>query len=148
MKLLVTILWFAGIAAGQKGSAPSGFYPGNYNGDTFTGAVIKTEPDSLTLQYRNGAKGEVFSGTVEKPCIGPVKGAPHQTRELHLTAIPLGSVLTVFYNDVKTKDADGTKHQKNMILALRFDEVNGQKLTNPNRPVILCSDIKGGLSVH
>jgi len=147
-KYLVLIICSTGMLPGQKGSAPPGFYPGNYNGDTFTGAVTKADPNSLTLEYRNGAKGEIFSGTIEKPCMAPVKGNPHQTRELHLTAIPVGTVLTVFYNNVKTKDANGTKHQTNTILALRFDQVNGQKLTNPNRPVILCSEPKGGLSVH
>jgi hypothetical protein len=44
-------------------------------------------------------------------------------RELHLPAIPPSSVL---------------------IPGLRFDEVNGQKLNNPGRPVIMCSEGKGG----
>jgi hypothetical protein len=148
MKHFLIILSFSGMLIPQKGSAPSGFYPGNYNGDTFTGTVMRVEADSLTLEYRSGANGEVFSGTIERPCMAPSKSDPHQARELHLSAIPLGSVLTVFYNNVRTKEPDGSKHQKNLILALRFDEVNGQRLNNPNRPVIMCSDPKGGLSVH
>jgi hypothetical protein len=67
---------------------------------------------------------------------------------LHLTAIPIGSVLTVFYNHITEKDGAGAKRERNLILALRFNEVNGQKLTNPNRPVIMCSEAKGGLTVH
>ena len=148
MKQVILIVCLTGILVAQKGSAPSGFYPGNYNGDTFSGAVTHADSNSLTLEYRKGAKGEIFLGTTEKPCVAPVKGDPRQTRELHLTAIPIGSILTVFYNHIADKDGTGAKRERNVILALRFDEVNGQKLTNPNRPVIMCSEPKGGLTVH
>lgn len=148
MRRLLVLLFASSVVLAQKGSAPPGFYPGNYNGDTFTGSVVQTTADTIVLEYRNGGKGETFTGSTEKACMAPVKSDPHQMRELHLPAIPAGSVLTVFYNSEKIKQPDGTKVQKNVILALRFDEVNGQKLTNPNRPVIMCSEAKGGLAAH
>jgi hypothetical protein len=147
VRVLILAIFMSSTLTAQKGSAPPGFYPGNYNGDTFTGTVIQTGSDFLTLKYQTGAKEEVFSGTIEKACMAQTKHDPRTIKELHLTAIPKGSVLTVFYNTARSKNANGSKNEK-IILALRFDEVNGEKLTNPNRPVIMCSEAKGGLAVH
>jgi hypothetical protein len=148
VRLGFVMFCMSALLAAQKGSAPEGFYPGNYHGDTFTGTVTQASSDSLTLEYRNGNKAEVFSGTIEKACMAPTRQDPHTMKELHLTAIPKNSVLTVFYNGATVKDAGGGKHEQKIILALRFDEVNGQKLTNPGRPVIMCSEPKVGLAVH
>jgi hypothetical protein len=131
----------------QKGTAPSGFYPGNYHGEIFTGRVVKTGPGELTLEYKRGSKSEMFSGSTESKCLAPTRGNPRVMKELHVPAIPLGTVLTAFYTENK-KQADGTKVKENVILAIRFDEINGQTITNPDRPVIECSLGGGGVSVH
>lgn len=130
----------------QKGTAPPGFYPPNYHGDTFSGEVIKVEGEkTLTLQYSHGAKTEIFTGTIADVCRAPLKSDAHDLKELHLSAIPQGTVLTVFYNPEKKKAGDTTQIE-NVILGIRFDRVNGKTLTNPDRPVIVCS--KGGAGVR
>ncbi len=127
------------ISTAQKGTAPQGFYPGNYHGDTFSGEVIKVDDaKTLTLQYVQGTKTETFVGTIEAPCKGPTKANSHELKELSLSSIPVGTVLTAFYNSEKKKEGD-TKKVENVILAIRFDKLNGQALTNPSRPVIACS---------
>jgi hypothetical protein len=127
------------ISSAQKGTAPEGFYPGNYHGDTFSGEVIKVDDaKTLTLQYTQGKKTETFVGTIEAPCKGPTKANSHEFKELSLSSIPAGTVLTAFYNLEKKKEGD-TKKIENVILAIRFDKLNGQALTNPGRPVIACS---------
>ena len=47
------LILFCGIGAlapGQKGSAPSGFYPSDYSGDTFKGSLIEADEDRLVLE--------------------------------------------------------------------------------------------------
>src|SRR6185437_15142368 len=125
-------------AAAQKGSAPPGFYPNNYNGDTFTGEVVAANDRELTLAYHKRSNTELFVGTTESACMAKTKQG--QMKELHLTAIPKGTVLTAFYNSESEKQPDGTKKKANVIIAVRFDVLEGQKLTNPDRPVISCSN--------
>jgi hypothetical protein len=110
--------------------------------------VVKTDANGLTLEYKHGAMSETFSGTTETKCLAPTRGNPRVLKELHLPAIPSGTVLTAFYDSENKKQPDGTKQKVNVILAIRFDEINGQKVTNPDRPVIRCSSGGGGLSFH
>ena len=148
MKLLAVVLGLAVQVVAQHGSAPSGFYPHNYHGDTFTGQVVQTTDKSITLEYHNGKNDENFIGSIDQPCMAPTKKNPREQKELHLTVIPPGSVVTVFYNEEKRKQADGSQKRENIILAIRFDEVNGQKLTNPGRPVTPCAKATAGLAVY
>ena len=143
--VLAVVVGISPILFAQKGTAPSGFYSPSYHGDTFSGEVTKVEGDkTVTLQYSHGAKTETFTGTIADVCRAPLKSNAHEFKELHLSAIPQGTVVTVFYNSEKRKDGD-TKQIENVILGIRFDKVNGQMLTDPGRPVIPCSKSGAGV---
>jgi len=137
--LLLIAAFQSPVGVAQKGKAPPGWYryPANYHGDTFTGEVVRTDgARQLTLEYKHGSTSERFTGTLEAPCMARLKAEPHATRELHLSTIPKGTVLTVFYN-LTTNDR--TKKEDSTILAIRFDRWKGRDFTNPRRPVIPCS---------
>jgi hypothetical protein len=139
----LAVLAIAILAQAQKGSAPTGFYPQKYNGDTFRGSVMDAdEQGHLTLEYSKGSKRAQFRGVTEAPCMGPTKD--RGLKQLHLAAIPKGTVLTAFYNPLKGKDGE---NDANSILAIRFDVVNGRELTDPNRPVVACSSRTAGMKV-
>ena len=125
--------------AAQKGTAPEGLYryPGSYHHDTFTGEVVHTDgARKLAVEYKHGSELESFTGTIESPCMARLKAEPHKRKELQLSTIPMGTVLTVFYNP-GTKDQTGK--EENTILAIRFDRWKGRDFTNPRRPLIPCS---------
>jgi hypothetical protein len=88
---------------------------------------------------------ETFSGVTESACKALTK-KQHVSKEMPLKAIPKGSVITVFYNPRNVKRADGSKSTVNTILGIRFDEVNGQKIGNEERPIIPCSKGAAGES--
>ncbi len=123
----------------QKGTAPSGYYPVGYSGDTFTGEFVPSEEaDQIKLVYKKDGKTETFEGKIESPCRAPLKDKPRQFKELHLSAIPAGTVLTAYYTPATVK-AEGKKVRTNLVWGIRFDTLNGQKLTSPARPIISCS---------
>lgn len=141
--LMLIAVFPCSIGAAQRGKAPPGwyYYPTNYHGDTFTGEVVRTDGvRQLTLEYKHSSTSESFTGTIRAPCMAHLKADPHKTRELRLSAIRNGTVLTVFYNP----DAENrAKTEQNTILAIRVDRLNGRELTNPRRPVISCSEETG-----
>ena len=139
--LLAAVLVSPGAA--QKGTAPEGpyRYPANYHRDTFTGEVVGTEGSrKLSLEYKNGSHVETFTGTIEAPCMARLKAEPHEAKELELSTIPIGTLLTVFYNP-HTNEHVGK--EENTILAIRFDRWKGKDFTNPQRPLIPCSKPTG-----
>jgi hypothetical protein len=143
--VFVAVFSLAILVYAQKGSAPTGFYPAKYNGDTFRGNVVDAdEQGHLTLEYSKGSKHEQFTGITEAPCMGPTKD--RGLKQLHLAAIPKGTILMAFYNPLKAKDSSGQK-EVNSILAIRFDVVNGPELPDPSRPVIVCSNPSAGMKV-
>ena len=129
--LLLSLVTYA-----QRGTAPDGYYPGDYSGDTYTGKVVDAEDRKVTLEYNNKSKTEQFVGVTIEPCMAPLKRNARTTKELHLTAIPKGSVITVLYSTRKIKGSDGRKEQAHIIIGFSFDEVNGEKLHNA--PIIPC----------
>ena len=123
----------------QRGVAEPGYYPIGYNGDIFTGNFVSSgNANEVKLVYKHGSKTESFEGTIQSSCHAPIKDKPSEEKELNLTSVPDGTVLTVFYTPEKIK-VDGKKVRTNLVWGLRFDSWNGQKLTNPHRPIILCS---------
>jgi hypothetical protein len=143
LMLLLIAVFPLSIGVAQRGRAPLGWYhyPANYHGDTFTGEVVHTDGvRQLTLEYKHGSTSEAFTGTIEAPCMAHLKEDPHQTKELRLSTIRNGTVLTVFYNPVAE---NGAEAERNTILAIRFDRMNGREFTNPRRPVVPCSKRTG-----
>ena len=135
--LLTAILSFCVHA--QKGIAGPGYYPSGYNGDIFTGEFAPSDSaDQIKLVYKNGNKTQLFEGKIESPCLAPLKDKPTEGKELHLPSIPAGTVLTVYYAPTTLK-VEGKKVHANLVWGIRFDTLNGQKLSNPSRPIISCS---------
>jgi hypothetical protein len=126
-------------ANAQKGTAPSGYYPSGYSGDIFSGEFVPSDDASaIKLVYKNGSKTESFDGRIEAACEAPTQASPRIKKELPLSAISAGTVLTVYYTPTAVK-VDGKKVHTNLIWGIRFDLVNGKRLTDPNRPIISCS---------
>ncbi len=116
----------------QKKTAPSSPHPA----PQITGRFIDTDgARRLTLEYRHDSKLEAFTGTIQSACVVPAQSKPGESKPLDLSAIPLGSQMTVFY----VRHVVG-KQSQNVILALRFDRVrSGSAL--PAGVVISC--VKG-----
>jgi hypothetical protein len=127
----------------QKGTAGPGFYPTNFHGDTFTGKVMDSNGEKeLILEYDRGSKQERFDGIIESACMAPIKD--RGVKELHLSVIPKGTILTAFYSPRRQDKTTVV----NYILAIRFDEVNGHRLDDPSRPIIPCSKPTAGFSAY
>ncbi len=115
----------------QRGTAPPGYYPVGYSGDTFTGKVVVAEERKITLEYSGKSKTEQFTGVTTEPCMAPLKKDVRTVKEMHLTAIPIGSTITVLYNTKKIKRSDGSKEEVHIVIGFLFNELNGEKLSEP-----------------
>jgi len=125
-------------ANGQKGTAPNGYYPDSFQGDTFTGRAESARPnlEELTLVYTNGKKTEHWVGRLESPCSWTDKGG--QVHTMHVSDMFEGDLLTVYYITRTTK-ADNVKTTTNWIVALSRAEVNGKKIPEVKQFLISCS---------
>jgi hypothetical protein len=96
-------------ALAQHGSAPSGYYPVGYTGSIFTGTLVSASqsPELVTLRHNKGTHTEEFVGSPESTCAGKVQGGVAQ--QYHLSQVPKGTLLTVFYTAATSKDKDGQK---------------------------------------
>src|SRR5437660_7119869 len=102
------------------------------------GICASDSADQIKLVYKNGNKTQSFEGKIESPCLAPLKDKPTEGKELHLSSIPAGTVLTAYYAPTTLK-VDGKKAHANLVWGIRFDTLNGQKLSSPTRPIISCS---------
>ena len=123
----------------QKGTAPNGYYPSNYSGATFTGAIQSAVPEheEITLVYTKGDKSEIFVGRMESPCSWEDKKGTIHT--INVSEIPKGTVLTAFYETV-TKKIDDRKVKVNSIIAISTKELDGQKIPDEKRVIIPCTE--------
>jgi hypothetical protein len=90
-------LLFTGLLPAQHGTAPNGYYPPGYAGDTWTGEVtdVNDTTREITLTYRKKNKMETFTGALE---LGyKVRSKSGGEHELKVSEIPLGTQLTVYY---------------------------------------------------
>jgi len=135
LMLLQSVLVLSLAAYAQHGTAPPGYYPLGYNGDTFTGTVVSTDPsaDAVTLEYHKGEKSEKFTLIMEGGCRVPSKtGEP-----MHAKNVPAGTVLTAFYL-AKTEKINGEKQKLNVFVAISFVEWQGKKIAKENQKVWGC----------
>jgi hypothetical protein len=121
----------------QYGTAPSNYYPDKYNGSSFTGIVTAASNDQLTLTYTKGSKTETFTGRLEAGCSVPRDDK--SGRKMNAEDIPKGTSMEAFFNTV-TKKVDQQKIKENVILAITFDTVNGQKIPDEKKLVYLCTN--------
>lgn len=126
-------------ALAQHGSAPTGYYPLGYRGSIFTGTLVSASqsPELVTLRYTKGTHTEDFVARPESTCAGKVQdGTP---RPYHLSEIPKGTVLTVFYTTVTSKDKDGRKSKDNVVFAIEYVELSGKTIPVDRRGMVSCS---------
>src|SRR5271165_1782096 len=94
-KLLVVLLFITTAALAQYGSAPPGYYPLGYSGDTFTGKVVSVDDSAQTISmlFDNGKKTQNFTGVFDKPCSVPTKNG----EAMKPSDISVGTDLTAFF---------------------------------------------------
>lgn len=117
MKTLVAFVGFllvAGTASAQHGTAPNGYYPAGYHGDTWTGVVssVNESEGEFTLTYTKGNKTETFVGVPEDGYLVAPKNGP--VRPLKLSDLPMGKTITVFFIP-GTKKVGGKKVTFNSV---------------------------------
>ena len=134
--MLVLVAGVTLVAVAQQGTAPSGYYPHDYFGATFTGQVVDGPLDVLTLRYKKGTREEIFTGRFEAPCPAPTKDGK---RGAMLPAdVPLGSTVTVFYHG-DTAKTNGKSATENLIIRIRFDVVAGKVVPLEKRSQFNCT---------
>src|SRR5216684_849901 len=63
-----------------------------------SGRLIDTDGvRRVTIEYRHGSKSETFTGTTHSKCMLPGPSKSSIGKPLELSAIPTGSLITVFY---------------------------------------------------
>lgn len=122
-------------AAGQSGSAPTGYYPQSYSGSAFTG-VVMSHDGALTLSYKGKKKAETFNGSFEVPCTGRTAQG---IRSFSETDVPLGSELTALYRTKKV-EKDGKKDKVNKIIGIVFTKMEGQAIDREKQVVMWCTN--------
>lgn len=133
--VLIFLPWLA--AMGQKTAAHS--YP--RPAPQISGQFLESDGlRRVTLRYKQNSSWQTFTGAVQSPCMLPAISNPAATKVLTLSAIPIGTPMTVFYVRHGEKGKP-TKTPENLILGLRFDGVP-RGLTVPKGVAIPC--FKGG----
>jgi len=104
-------------AAAQHGTAPAGYFPMGYSGDTWSGTVSAVNPDTreTVLTYKSQNKEESFTGVLKQ---GYTIERGGKSIEVELQKLPLGSYMVAYYM-AKTKNVDGKKTKYYEIF--RFD---------------------------
>lgn len=128
-------LFLSIVAVGQYGSVPTGNFPPDYNGDTFSGTVTAAEGDQLTLTYTKGSQTDTFVGKLGAGCSVPT--TDKSDRKMTAADIPQGTILTAFFNR-STKKVNGEKIKENLIIAIRFDVWHSQKIAEGKKKIWPC----------
>ncbi len=131
--LLMLVL--SGTGAAQKGTAPNGYYPGGYAGSTFTGKVVQTTDDTITLNYVHGSKTDTFEAYSTTPCNLP--STKTTTQPMPLSKVQTGAVVTLFYQGKEIK-VDGKKQKRNQVIGILFQEENGRKVAAEHQAIFYC----------
>lgn len=120
MKILLLLLLIAplSLAVAQHGTAPDGFYPPGYFGDTWTGEVISADDNTreIILRYAKKDKTETFVATFPEGFTVTMRQNPQY--KLKPSDIPLGTRVMVFYLP-KTKKMNGTKVKFNEVFNIK-----------------------------
>jgi hypothetical protein len=116
-------LFLAGVAQAQHGTAPGGYYPLNYHGDTWTGTVtaVSDQTREIVLSYSDKDKTEVFTGLLQAGYKIKLKNG--SMKELKPSDIPIGAQLFVYYTvDVKKVDGKRVKTYEIFKLTQLLDD--------------------------
>jgi hypothetical protein len=103
----------------QHRTAENGYYPANYNGDTFTGVVNSTNDATreVTLTYKDPNKGKTETLVCTLDDGYTFKFMDGTTRELKPSDFKWGAVFKVYYT-VRVKKVDGKKTRVNTIFTI------------------------------
>lgn len=124
------------LAFGQYGMAPNGYYPSNYNGETFSGKVTTVDgvSERITISFANGNKTETFLGRFQEPCAVPsADGKPMTALDL-----PIGTDVTVFFVANARKDKDASVKEP-VIIGIMFHSWDGHPVKQALKKMYLCS---------
>jgi hypothetical protein len=119
----------------QKGTAPNGYYPASYSGDTFTGTLqpVNKDSPSFSLVYTKNGKSETFPARLESKC--KLTNKAGVTQSFGMEAFSEGAVLTAFYRTSKNKV---THEKESIVFALSFAEEKGTKIPDEKRLIVMC----------
>ena len=128
---ILPIVLLSTVMLAQNQPAPSRPRPAPH----ITGTFIDADATGrLRLTYPHHTKFETFVGTIQSTCMLPADSKSHESKAVNLSAIPVGTQLTVYY----VRHNVG-KELQNVILAIRFDLVEGQGSTLPIGAYIACA---------
>src|SRR2546428_5016533 len=120
-KLLVAValcfIW-AGMASAQKGTAEPGFYPGGFQGDTWTGEVTSINEDTreFTLTYTRKDKTQTFVGVLPKGYRYQIKGGKYYEPKMSNLK---GAFVKAYYVE-KERKVNGQKIKWNDVFDIKF----------------------------
>ncbi len=123
MRSVVCAAWLLFLLAGdlraQHGTAPNGYFPMGYAGDTWTGEVSAVNDDNreITLVYKSGKTTEAFVGVLQQGY--KVKLKDGSLAELKVSTIPTGTRLRVYYM-AKSRKVNGKKEKFYEIFRMEF----------------------------
>jgi len=124
-----------GVLSAQQGTAPNNYYPAGYSGSTFTGKVVQTTDDTITLSYSHGNKTDTFEAYATAQCDLP--STKTVTRPMPLSQVQLGAVVTVFYQPITSK-VNGKKQKRNQVIGILFQQVNGRQVAEEHQAIFFC----------
>ena len=132
--ILVSVALASASASAQHATAPNGYYPRYYNGDTFRGKVVAVEhdPAALTLAFENRKKSEQMTMIFDQRCSVPTKNGQPFTE----SDVPLGTDLTAYYLERKDKS---TGQKANILIAISFNNFRGIEIPEKECRVYMCA---------
>ena len=108
--MLISVLCCQGYALGQYGRAESGYYPVDYNGDTFSGEVVSVDDSTREVSMRyvdtKHGKAENFVGVINEGYTLKLKDGT--THELKPSNLRVGGHFKVYYT-TETRKVNGKK---------------------------------------
>lgn len=127
---ILPIVLLSTVMLAQNQPAPSRPRPAPH----ITGTFIDADATGrLRLTYPHHTKFETFVGTIQSTCMLPADSASAESKPLDLSKTPIGTEMTAYYVRHKVN-----KNLENVIMAVRFDHVQGQGSTLPVGVYIPC----------
>jgi alpha-mannosidase len=141
ISILFSLCLMSSVLVAQHRTAPNGYYPPDFTGDTFTGTVVTTDAanETVNLEYRIGQSTESLSVRLNGGC-----AVPSRTGELmHANNIPQGSVIRAFYTP-RTEKHDGKKQKVYAAFGISIVEWHGKTLSESDRQKVYpCGTSEG-----
>ncbi len=136
-RMLAFVLVTAAVLVAQDGTAPNGYYPYFFHGNTFTGVVVDGPSDVLTLQYTKKGKTKTFTGRLRQDC--QIKKANGELINVKASDVTRGDTVEAYYWVTTTKVND-QKVKEYQIIAISPKVVSGKEIPEENRVVYFCTE--------